>query len=96
MGSTAVADEKSDRRMFIECSIMLAICVAIVGIWAFCIIRKVSQSEPTLPITQEGVAIQEQFSNLSENDQWLIVKDWMDEQQTENAEPPDNGYDLED
>ena len=41
---------KSDRRMFIECSIMLAICITFIGIWGFCIIYRAPQSKP---MTQE-------------------------------------------
>jgi hypothetical protein len=43
---------KSDRRMFIECSVMLAICITFIGVWGFCIMRQVSQSKP---MTQEEI-----------------------------------------
>jgi hypothetical protein len=64
------------------------IAIALIGYAALCI-HTMSQSEPVPPMTQNGIAVQEQFSNLSENDQSQIVQDWQDAQPVDQ---PDREY----
>ena len=54
---------KSDRRMFVECGIMLAICITFIGVWGFCIIRQATHPEP---ITVEQRARNERIEKLSD------------------------------